>query len=244
MATTRLLKALTAAGFGSRRNMAEDIKQGRISVNGNMVSDFKYPVDTSKDRITMDGKPVSIKAKEFVYLILHKPKGVLSTTRDDRGGRTVIDLLPEEYKSLGLYPLGRLDKDSTGLLILTNDGDLTYRLSHPRFEKEKEYLIRLDHGLTSEDKVQLEQGIELEDGLTYPAIVRKTKENTAFNYDVVIHEGRKRQLRRMFQHLGYQVLALKRIRLGNLHLGSLPEGQTRQLSSREVDLLLEANKHQ
>jgi 23S rRNA pseudouridine2605 synthase len=158
---------------------------------------------------------------------------VLSTTLDERGRRTVIDLLPPKYKSLKLHPVGRLDMDSSGLLLLTDDGALTYRLTHPRFEKEKEYLITLDRKLGLEAKLKFEQGLELEDGLTSPTTVRESATDSCVYY-VILHEGRKRQLRRMFASLGYRVIALERIRMGNLLLGDLPEGKMRVLSKSEV----------
>ncbi len=162
----------------------------------------------------------------------------MSTTRDERGRRTVLDIIPGKYRHLRLYPAGRLDKDSTGLLLLTNDGELTYRLTHPRFEHEKEYLLHIDSELRTSEKKKLERGIKLEDGLTSPAVVREVKSSPPFNYSITIHEGRKRQVHRMLMALGHRVLALKRIRMGNLTLGDLKEGAARELSAREVRKLL------
>jgi 23S rRNA pseudouridine2605 synthase len=130
--------------------------------------------------------------------------------------------------------VGRLDKDSTGLLLLTNDGELTYRLTHPKFEHEKEYLIHIEGSLKPDEKRKLEKGFELEDGMTYPVVVKEIKSPPPFNYSITMHEGRKRQVRRMLANLGYQVLAIKRIRMGNLRLGSLKEGATRELTPEEV----------
>jgi len=169
-----LLKALTEAGAGSRRRMADAIMQGSVQVNGRVVSDLRYAVDEDKDRVTVNGCVVDIKPNKLVYLMLNKPAGVLSTVHDDRGRKTVIDILPERYRSLGLHPVGRLDKDSTGLLLLTNDGELTYRLTHPRFEHEKEYLVRIDGNLSHEQIRALEQGIELVDRITHRAVVKAT----------------------------------------------------------------------
>ena len=231
-----LLKMLTGAGIGSRRRVADAIKQERVAVNGQMVTDFRYPVNIG-DSITLDGKSINLKPEETVTLLLNKPPDIMSTTRDEKGRRTVIDLLPEKYRRLRLHPVGRLDRDSTGLLLLTNDGALTYRLTHPRFEHDKEYLVQLSVKLKSEAKRKLERGLKLEDGMTSPAKVREI-DSPPFNYSITIHEGRKRQVRRMFASLGHEVLALKRIRMGNLGLGSLAEGRIRQLSSREVRALL------
>ena len=233
-----LIKALTGAGIGSRRRVAEAIRQGRVEVNGQVVEDFRYSLNVETDRLSIDGKPVDLRPRQVVYLIINKPAGVISTTSDERGRPTVMDVLPEKYQRLNLYPAGRLDKDSTGLLLLTNDGELTHRLTHPKFEHEKEYLVHIDTGLKPHEKRKLERGIALEDGMTYPAVVREIKSSPPFTYSITIHEGRKRQVRRMFDSLGHRVLALKRIRMVGLSLGDLREGETRELTPEEVRALL------
>ncbi len=233
MSDTTVLKALVLAGCGSRRAMTEAIKQGRVAVNGETVDSFKQELDAGRDTLTLDTKPVKLATGEFVYLLLNKPVGVLSTTSDERGRRTVIDLLPGEYRKGILHPVGRLDMDSSGLLLLTDDGALTHRLTHPSFEKEKEYLIVLDRKLLPGDKSSFEAGLELEDGPTYPTTIKESESNP-LTYHVILHEGRKRQLRRMFAHLGYRVISLRRIRLGSLLLGDLPEGRTRALTQAEI----------
>lgn len=236
VADVTVLKALVLAGCGSRRAMAEAIKQGRIAVNGAPVASFKHELDSIRDALTMDGNPIKIRLAESVYLMLNKPAGVLSTTRDERGRKTVIDLLPPIYKMRSLHPVGRLDMDSSGLLLLTDDGALTHRLTHPSFEKEKEYIVTLDRKFEVRDKSSFEQGLELEDGLTWPTTVRESPAELK-TYYVILHEGRKRQLRRMFASLGYRVTTLKRIRMGSLLLGDLPEGKLRVLSKVEVAML-------
>ncbi|MFC2002772.1 pseudouridine synthase [Chloroflexota bacterium] len=238
MLSTSLFKTLTEAGIGSRRWLADAIRQSRVEVNGEVVEDLLYPVNMETDRVLIDGRLVHLKPAKLVYLMLNKPKGVLSTARDERGRRTVIDLLPEKYRRSRLYPVGRLDKDSTGLLLLTNDGELTYKLTHPRFEQEKEYLVQLNKRLKPGEKRKLEQGVELEDGMTHLAVIREVTGFPPYNYSITIHEGRKRQVRRMFQSLGYHVLALKRIRIGGLRLGNLKEGETHELSVQKVQSLL------
>jgi len=241
MATVSLLKALTNSGIGSRRRLADAIRQSRVEVNGEVIEGFNYQVNIETDRILIDKQPVDLKGEPLLYLILNKPKGILSTMKDERGRRTVTNILPQKYRHLRLYPVGRLDKDSTGLLLLTNDGRLTYELTHPKFEHEKEYLVQTSTKLRPSEKRRLEQGIKLEDGLTHPALVKEAPSLPAFTYSITIHEGRKRQLRRMFQSINHSVLALKRIRLGNLNLGNLKEGHTRELSSQEVQTLLRNN---
>jgi 23S rRNA pseudouridine2605 synthase len=214
--------------------MAEAIKQQRVSINGVVVESFKQAFDPARDTLALDGKQVAISNGAPVYIMLNKPTGVLSTTSDERGRPTVLDLLPREYRGLNLHPVGRLDMDSNGLLLLTNDGDLTFRLTHPRFEKEKEYVVTLDRKLNPGDKTRFEEGLELEDGVTWPTCVQEDS-GTPLTYRVVLHEGRKRQLRRMFASLGYRIESLERIRIGKLRLGDLREGQIKVISKSEVD---------
>jgi 23S rRNA pseudouridine2605 synthase len=239
-----LLKALAEAGIGSRRRIADAIKNGRVEVNGEPVENFRHPVNPETDRVSVNGKLVDLRPRHTVYLMVNKPAGILTTTIDERGRKTVLDILPEKYRHLRLYPVGRLDKDSTGLLLLTNDGELTYRLTHPKFEHEKEYLIQIDGVLKPDEKGKLEKGVELEDGMTYPVVVKEIKSQPPFNYSITMHEGRKRQVRRMLANLGYHVPALKRIRMGNLTLGNLKEGVIRELTPAEVRALATKNQRQ
>jgi pseudouridine synthase len=143
---------------------------------------------------------------------------------------------------MNLYPAGRLDKMSTGLIILTNDGELTYTLTHPKFEHEKEYLVSTRDTLTPDEKASLEKGIQLKDGLTYPAVIKEVRTYQPFNYSITIHEGRKHQVRRMFEKTGHTVLALKRIRIGTLDLGNLVEGEVRELHTTERARLLSSKR--
>ena len=239
MTETTLLKVLTEAGLGSRRKITDAIKNGKIRVNGVIAENFRQPLNTETDRILFEGRTVNLQAEQAVYLMVNKPDDLLCTTSDDRGRRTILGILPEQYRHLRLYPVGRLDMDSTGLLIMTNDGALTYQLTHPKFEHEKEYLVQVDGTLQPRERQNLERGVKLEDGLTAPAVIREVRAVPPFNYSLTIHEGKKRQIRRMFAHLGYRVLALKRVRMGNLTLGTLQEGQTRQLTAREINSLLQ-----
>jgi 23S rRNA pseudouridine2605 synthase len=231
---TDLLKALTGAGIASRRKIADAILTGKVAVNGVVAENLRQPVNTETDHITLDGRHINLKSEQAVYLLLNKPAGIISTASDEQGRQTVLDILPQKYRHRRLYPVGRLDKDSTGLVLLTNDGDLTYRLTHPKFEQEKEYLVQIEGKLTPEDRRKLEQGVELTDGTTSPSVIKEVKNSLPFNYSITIHEGRKRQVRRMFTSLGYRVLALKRIRMGNIALRDLEEGQVREMSKREV----------
>ncbi len=238
MISDSVLKVLTEAGIGSRRRMADAIRQARVKLNGEIVEDFRHPVNRKIDCLSIDDKLVNLGLKRVVYLMLNKPAGILSTVSDERMRRTVVDYLPEKYRQLRLYPVGRLDKDSTGLLLLTNDGEFTYQLTHPRFEHEKEYLIQVDGKLQPAEERRLREGIKLEDGRTAPAKVRRVESCPPFNYSIIIHEGRKRQVHRMLAALGHRVLALKRIRMGLLRLGELKEGDIRELGAGEIKTLL------
>lgn len=207
----------------------------------NPERNFKYPVDVKSDKIAINGKVVKPRVKRRVTIILNKPSGILSTTSDEKGRQTVVDIIPKKFRDLHVYPAGRLDKDSTGMILLTNDGSLTYRITHPKFEQEKEYLIQTLNDLTSEERHSLERGIQLEDGKTSPARIKPV--NTAnFKYSIAIHEGKKRQVRRMFESIGHPVLALKRIRIGKLELGDLKEGKTRELTGEDVALLTDGRE--
>ncbi len=237
MPTKSLIKALTEAGIGSRRRMAEAIKQGKVQVNGKTAESFTQPVNTESDRVIINGKAVELKPDETICLMLNKPAGIVSTASDEKGRRTVLDILPRQYKKFRLYPVGRLDIDTTGLLLLTNDGNLTYRLTHPRFEHEKEYLVQIKGKLTPEEVHKLERGIRLEDGMTHPARVEEVS-LPPFSYSITIHEGRKRQVHRMYERLSHPLTALKRVRIGKLKLGSLKEGEVRRLGVAEMKSLL------
>lgn len=237
-----LLKLLMAAGLGSRRQLADAIRQGRIRVNGEIAENFSCLVNLKKDIILMDGKLVKPRLKPKIVLMLNKPTGVLATTKDDRGRKTVIDIMPQKYRNIMLYPVGRLDRDTTGLLLLTNDGELTYQLTHPKFEHEKEYLILIEANLNTDETLNIERGIQLDDGITYPALLKETEAYPPFKYSITIHEGRNRQVHRMLAKLGHRVLALKRIRVSGLMLGKLQEGEVRELSAQEIERLLRDSK--
>lgn len=237
-----LLRFLVEAGLGARRQVVSAIKQGRVSVNGKVVESYTMPVYPQWDKVSCDGKAVSVTQNARIVLMLNKPAGYLTTTAEDRQRKTVMDLVPTVYRVHGLHPVGRLDAETTGLLLLTNDGILTYRLTHPRFEHEKEYLVQIDGKLSVEEKKKLEKGILLEDGMTSHAVVNEIKDSPPFNYSITIHEGRHRQVRRMFLDQGHEIKALKRTRMGGLELGDLKEGGLLQLSGVEMARLMQRNK--
>jgi 23S rRNA pseudouridine2605 synthase len=227
----RLAKYLAHAGVASRRSAESLIAAGRVAVEGETVTDPARDVQPGT-LVTVEGVALS-GPEPRVAFALHKPVGVLSTARDTHGRRTVLDLVPA--RGLRLYPVGRLDADSSGLILLTNDGELANRLTHPRFEVPKTYRARLAGAPISDRSLSvLRKGVALEDGLTAPARVRRLKGNTI---ELTIHEGRNRQVRRMCEALGHPVLELRRTAFGSLHLDGLQEGAHRRLSPAEVERL-------
>ncbi|MBV6507145.1 MAG: Ribosomal large subunit pseudouridine synthase B [Acidimicrobiales bacterium] len=229
----RLQKVLARAGFGSRRACEDLIAGGRVLVNGQAAM-LGRRVDPDTDRIEVDGVPVSI-ATGLVYYLLNKPTGVISTVQDPQGRPTVTDLVPREPR---VYPVGRLDGDSEGLLLVTNDGELTQRLTHPSFGIEKEYLVQVN-GRPSRGAIRrLREGVELEDGLTAPARASLVEPDLV---KIVIHEGRNRQVRRMLEAVGHPVKRLLRTRIGPIADRDLAPGQWRSLTTEELRALERAS---
>ena len=225
----RLQKVLAAAGLGSRRACEILIEEERVTVNGE-VAILGRRVDPETDRIEVDGVRVPVRPGLVTYL-LNKPRGVVSTAADPQGRPTVVELVPAEPR---IFPVGRLDTDTEGLLLLTNDGDLAHRLTHPSFGVEKEYLAQVDGSPTPADLRRLRQGIELEDGMTAPAKASLTAPGAV---RLVIHEGRNRQVRRMLEAVGYPVTRLVRTRIGPLADRRLKPGEWRVLEMEEVRAL-------
>ncbi len=228
----RLQKVLAATGFGSRRKCEELIAEGRVTVDGE-VAVLGRRVDPDTARVEVDGVPVSVRPG-LVYYLLNKPRGVVTTASDPQGRPTVVDLVPAEPR---VFPVGRLDADTEGLLLLTNDGDLAHRLSHPSFGVDKEYLAEVE-GIPSAGALRrLRTGVELEDGVTAPARASLLGGRAL---RLVIHEGRNRQVRRMCEAVGHPVVRLVRTRIGPLADRDLPPGRYRQLTPEEVRALEEA----
>jgi 23S rRNA pseudouridine2605 synthase len=227
----RLQKVLATRGWGSRRVCEDLIAAGRVSVNGE-VAVLGRRVDPEADRVEVDGVPIGVKAG-LVYYLLNKPEGVVTTAKDPQGRRTVVDLVPDEPR---VYPVGRLDAATEGLLLLTNDGDLANRIAHPSHGVEKEYLAEVEGHVSAGAVRQLREGIELEDGLTAPAKVSQPNPGLL---RITIHEGRNRQVRRMCEAVGHPVLRLIRVRIGPLSDRQLRPGQWRELTSDEVKALVE-----
>jgi 23S rRNA pseudouridine2605 synthase len=234
----RLNKFLAKAGVASRRAADSLIEAGRVSINGQTITELGIQVDDTRDRVAVDGKPVKI-IREFVYILLHKPVSYLVTCVDNFGRPTVLDLV-REHRDV-IRPVGRLDYNSSGLLLLTNDGELAFRLTHPRYEIEKTYLVKCERAVSDENIEKLEKGIEIENARTAPAKIEIISRTENFSrLHITIHEGRKRQVRLMFQAVGNRVIALKRIKFSGLALGNLPEGKYRYLTGNEISSLKKA----
>jgi 23S rRNA pseudouridine2605 synthase len=231
VATTRLAKHLAHAGVASRRAAEALIAEGRVSVDGRTVTDPARGV-SGDEAIAVDGRAVQA-MPERVVIAVHKPAGVVSTARDPQGRPTVVELVPA--RGARLYPVGRLDADSTGLILLTNDGALANELTHPRYEVSKVYRARVAGPPVGERALKaLREGVELDDGRTAPARVRRLGPH---ELELTLREGRKRQVRRMCEAVGHRVLELRRVAFGPLRLGDLPAGGHRHLSRAEVEHL-------
>ncbi len=230
----RLAKYLATSGVASRRASEPVIRAGRVTLNGETVTDPARDVDP-EDAVAVDGKPVARGRIERVVYALNKPAGVVSTARDPQGRPTVVTMVPQTER---LYPVGRLDIDTTGLILLTNEGDLAHRLTHPSFEVEKTYRAVVSGPPVREPELRaLRDGIDLDDGRTAPAKVRRVAADTI---EITIHEGRKRQVKRMCEAVGHPVKRLERVAFGPLALGELPRGRWRKLSAGEVQALMTA----
>jgi 23S rRNA pseudouridine2605 synthase len=229
----RLAKFLAHGGVASRRKAEEIIAKGLVTVGGEVVTDPARDVDAGDD-IRVNGSPVAAEAREV--WIVNKPAGVVSTAREPGSRPAVVELVRTQAR---LYPVGRLDADSTGLLLLTNDGELANRLTHPRYEIPKTYRVRLRAPISDRDLDRLRKGVELEDGPTAPAQARRLDKREV---EIVLREGRNRQVRRMLEAVGNEVVALRRVRFGPLPLGDLKEGGTRRLSEEEIAELRNASE--
>jgi 23S rRNA pseudouridine2605 synthase len=228
----RLAKHLAHAGVASRRAAAGLIAAGRVTVDGEVVLEPGREV-SGDEAILVDGRPVAAGRPELVVYVVHKPAGVVSTASDTHGRPTVVDLV--DAPGLRLYPVGRLDADTTGLILLTNDGDLAHRLMHPSYEVPRSYRAEVRRGPVRERALRaLRDGVELEEGRTAPAEVRQVRPGVL---EIVIHEGRKRQVRRMCEAVGHPVVRLQRVAFGPVTLGALHEGGHRRLTRAEVERL-------
>ena len=234
----RLEKYIATSGIASRRAVKKSIQAGTVTVNGELVLVPGHPINVETDLVEFEGKRVE-PLTEHIYLMLNKPAGYVTTRRDERGRPTVMDLVADLSETI--YPVGRLDLETEGLLLFTNDGDFAYQLLHPSHEIEKTYLVWVK-GAPRDDVVQrLRQGVTIPSGTTAPAKVKRlkvSKDGASTKFEVVIHEGKKRQVRLMFKAVGYSVIRLKRVRIGNLRLGNLPSGKHQFLTPEEISELM------
>ncbi len=236
MKTMRLDKVLAHLGYGSRKEIKKMVKDRIIYVNGALVKDASQHVQPDIDIITVKGEPIDY--KEFIYLMLNKPAGVISAT-EDQDAETVIDLLEHKYQSFHPFPVGRLDKDTEGLLIITNDGKLSHSLLSPKKHVPKTYYARVAGKVTAEDIKIFSEGVVLEDGYTtLPSHLKILQSDNISEIELTIYEGKYHQVKRMFLAVGKEVLYLKRIKMGKLELDpNLPLGQYRSLEPQELEIL-------
>ncbi|HEX8923496.1 MAG TPA: pseudouridine synthase [Patescibacteria group bacterium] len=234
MAKIRLNKFIAQLGLASRRHADNLIQDGQVVING-VKAVLGDKVDPENDRIFISGKLVSRDRQQFVYYILNKPLGVLSSSSDDRGRQTVVDLVPSRER---LFPVGRLDYNSSGLILLTNDGDLALRLTHPRYHLPKVYLVNVKGFPTSDQLHQLSSGVDLDDGKTTKSdVVIFHRSKTQTTLKITLYQGKKRQIRRMCEAVGLLLYSLHRISIGPIELDNLPIGHWRKLTSVEVSSL-------
>lgn len=236
MGKIRLDKYLADMGLGTRTEVKKDIKKGRISVNGEIIKSPEYKIDSQTDAVLADGKEIAY--EELIYYMLNKPQGVVSAT-EDRRDKTVLDLISEK-KRKDLFPVGRLDKDTEGLLLITNDGELAHNLLAPKKHVDKKYFVRLKAPLSEENRKRLEEGVDIgEDKLTLPAQVFVLNEERD-EAEIIIREGKFHQIKRMFHAVGNEVVFLKRLSMGSLVLDeALLPGEYRLLTPQEIERLKE-----
>ncbi|MFH1594855.1 MAG: pseudouridine synthase [Pseudomonadota bacterium] len=231
----RLHKFLSRAGVASRRLAEEWIRAGRVAVNGQVVTEMGVKIEADRDKVQVDGRLVQPPA-ETVTVMLHKPYGYISSTHDPQGRRVVTDLLRDAFKDR-LYPVGRLDYDATGLLLLTNDGDLAYRLTHPGYQVPRIYRVTVAGDVSPETLGRLTEGVTVGDRTVTALVEVKKRESGRTVLELVLREGRYHLVKRLLLHVGHPVLKLKRIAFGPLHLGTLPRGDFRMLSREEIEAL-------
>jgi 23S rRNA pseudouridine2605 synthase len=230
----RLGKYLAHSGVASRRGAEKLVFDGRVTVGGRVVTDPARDVSDGDD-VRVDGRPCTAAGRPRLVYLLHKPTGVVSTARDPQGRPTVVDLVPSSER---LYPVGRLDAETTGLILLTNDGELANQLTHPRYGVPKTYRVTVANPPVREPAIEaLTEGVELDDGMTRPARVRRLAPD---RFEITIREGRKRQVRRMAEAVGHRVRSLERVQLGPLRLGTLKAGDHRRLKNAEIEALRRA----
>lgn len=235
----RLQKYIAMSGIASRRGAESLISEGRVTVNGNKVTEQGIKVEIGADSVFVDGKSVKTKNKKY-YIMLNKPVGYVSTAKDQFDRPTVVDIIKNDISDVRIFPVGRLDYDTEGLLLLTNDGDFTYKVTHPKFHMEKTYIAVVKGGMTISGINKIRNGVYIDDGFkTSPAQAEILDAYDGHTYvKITIHEGKNRQVRKMFEAVGNKVVGLQRIKIGNVELGNLPLGRWRHLTSYEISYLM------
>ena len=223
----RINKFLSTCGVASRRKAEDIILAGRISVNGKVITELSTDIDENNDRVFLDGKRVQY-TSNYIYLMLYKPKGCITSLSDEKGRKTVMDFIPEKYRPY-VKPVGRLDYDSEGLLLFTNDGDFAKEITSPASKIKKHYIVKIEGNITRAETLKLSRGVELDENTkTAPAMIKVLEEGKdKTKLEVVIQEGKNREIRRMFESIGKNVIFLKRTQIGMLRLGGLPRGTTK-----------------
>lgn len=230
----RINKFMAECGVASRRACDEMILEGRVKVNGKKIDTPGLEINEFNDAVTLDGRRITLVSKKY-YIMLHKPKGYVTTVKDDKGRKTVMELIKIRSR---LYPVGRLDYDTEGLLLLTNDGQLAYALTHPSHEVPKTYITKIKGKISDTEVRQLRKGVEIDGKMTLPAVVKIIETDDEFSrVEVTIKEGRNHQIKKMFEVVGKEVVFLKRTAIGPLKLGGLGRGEYKNLTSKEIEIL-------
>lgn len=231
----RINKYIASSGVTSRRNADKLVTEGRVKVNGKTVTELGFDVNENNDTVSVDGKKIAL-INKYTYIMMYKPKGCVCSANDECGRKTVFDYVDIDKR---LFTVGRLDYDSEGLILLTNDGALAQYITHPSNEIPKSYLVKVEGDIPEADLARLRKGVKLDDGsLTARAKVRlKEIAGNVYSYDVTIFEGKNREIRRMFEAIGKEVIFLKRVAVGDLRLGGLSRGTYRYLTDKEIDYL-------
>ena len=235
----RLQKWIAQAGLASRRKAEEMILEGRVKLNGKVIAELGTKADPARDKVTVDGKPVLLDMQEKIYVMLHKPEGVITSSADQFKRETVVDLLPADMTAR-LYPVGRLDYDTSGLIFLTNDGDFTLKLTHPKYKISKTYIAHVKGTPRESALIKLREGVKIDGKRTSPCeveIIPNKTQATNAKLLITIREGRNRQLRKMCEAIEHHVISLKRVEVGGVKLGDLEKGEWRNLNEQELRAL-------
>lgn len=234
----RLQKYIAMCGIASRRAAEELISDGRVCVNGKKITEQGVKVEIGADSVSVDGKTIKVKNKKY-YIMLNKPSGFVSTAKDQFDRPTVVDIIKKDLPDVRIFPVGRLDYETEGLLLMTNDGDFSYNVTHPKFHVDKTYIATIKGGMTVKGMNKLKNGVYIDDGFkTSPAQAEIVDASEGYTVvKITIHEGRNRQVRKMFEAIGCKVVHLIRTRIGEAELGNLPQGHWRHLTSHEISCL-------